>query len=126
MRFFIKLHMPESTWIEKDIIREIVQWKKDMRNAGHYVFGNPLKPPGMTSSIVRNETGELEVVEAPVEEKSIIFYAFEILECESMEEAVELAKRHPALKFDQASMEVREIWDSLDLDVLGQEHPDHS
>ena len=122
MRFMFVLNMPEGTWISKEIVTRIVEWKRRMAAEGVHLTGNPLKPPGMTTTIYRRTDGSFCISEAPLEDATRIFYAFEIIDCANMDEDVRIARGHPALEFDHCFLEVREIWDSMGEDVMGEEY----
>ena len=123
MRFMLIFHMPEGSWVSKQSIRRIVDWKRRLVREGHHVTGSPLKPVGMTHTLTRNPDGSINVADEPMHDGSVNFYAFEIIVCESLEQAIEISSTHPALEFEGTTMELREIWDSLDGDVLGDDYP---
>jgi hypothetical protein len=77
----------------------------------------------MTHTLTRNSDGSINVAEEPMHDGSITFYAFEIIFCDSLEQALELSSVYPALEFDKSTLEVREIWDGLDPDILGDDYP---
>ncbi|MAP93544.1 MAG: hypothetical protein CMK07_01220 [Ponticaulis sp.] len=122
MRYMIVFHMPEGTWISKEIVRRIVSWKRRWQAEGIWQMGSPLKPPGMTQTILRIPEGQIKVEDGPLNDSSLIFYAFEILDCETMEKAVSVAQAHPGLEFEGAVIELREIWESIDPDFMGDEY----
>lgn len=124
MRFMLVFIMPEDTWVEKDIVRRVVQWKLDKGREGVFLGGNPLKPAAMTQTVRRNEAGGMDVVDGPVHDHGDVLYAYEILRANSISEAINLAKQHPAADIPGAQIEVREIWDSLDEDTIGPEYQD--
>lgn len=122
MRFMLVFIMPEDTWVEKDIIRRIVQWKLDKGREGIFLGGNPLKPAAMTHTVRRDAAGNLETVDGPVHDHGDVFYAYEILKADSLEHALEIARQHPATDIPDTQIEVREIWDTIDQDSMGEEY----
>ena len=122
MRFMLIFSMPEGTWLAKDLVKRIVAWKREYGEKGIWQTGCPLKPPGMTHTLHRKSDGTLEEQDGPISDHSQIFYAFEILECSSMEEAISVAREHPGLEFEKTWLEIREIWDTLDEDIIGEEY----
>tara|TARA_B100000678_G_scaffold254527_5_gene231779 strand:+ start:26662 stop:27078 length:417 start_codon:yes stop_codon:yes gene_type:complete len=125
MRFMLVFYMPEATWVSKDLVRRVVAWKRYWTAAGIYETGNPLKPPGMTHTLSL-DGAKVKVTEGPLHDHNHVFYAFEIIKCETLEIALDVARSHPALEFPQASVEVREVWEDMDPDMMGEEYDDIS
>lgn len=126
MRFMLVFYMPEDTWIDKETVRRVVSWKKKWRDEGVWEQGSPLKPPGLTHTLQLRSDGRVDLIEGPSSDDDPIFYAFEILKCKTLEAALEVAATHPALGFEKSVLEVREIWDQIDPDFMGDEYDEVS
>jgi len=122
LRFMLVFYMPEATWIDKDTVRRVVSWKRKWREADVWEQGSPLKPPGETHTLRQSADNSIEVSDTSYDDSSVVFFAFEILTCETIERAIDVAKTHPGLSFPDTAMEVREIWDELDPDIMGSEY----
>lgn len=72
----------------------IEQWVEESYGAGRAVEGDRLRPGGEAKTI-RRRGGEVIVSDGPFAEAYELIGGFDVLECETIEEAVELASRHP-------------------------------
>jgi hypothetical protein len=57
---------------------------------------------------VRTRGGELIVTDGPFTESKEWIAGYDVLECDSKEQAIEIAARHPMARFGR--VEVREAW----------------
>ena len=92
------------------LIKDINAWVKKMERRGVRVHGNPLRPPGEATT-VRVPQGKVILTKGPVAKSREKMCAYELIECSSFEEAIDLASQHPMAK--AATIEVRPIWDEL-------------
>lgn len=92
------------------LIADIVAWIGDMEVRGIRKYGNPLRPPG-DAKTVRVRAGEALVTDGPSADTSEKMAAYELIECAGIEEALDVASRHPMAK--AATIEVRPIWTEL-------------
>jgi hypothetical protein len=74
-----------------------------------HIFGHPLQSPE-TASTVRVRKGETLVTDGPFVEAKEGIAGFSVLECESQEQAIEIAARHPMAWFNP--IEVRPLMES--------------
>ena len=123
MRFMLIFLLPESTWLGKELVARVVDWKDRLMAEGVYQTGSPLKPAGYTTTLIGKPVAAPEVQQGPFDDGERGFYAFEIITCESRERALEIAKTHPGLDLPDAVMEVREIWDEHDPILIGDDMP---
>lgn len=72
----------------------IEQWAEESYGTGRAVEGDRLRPAGEAKT-VRRRGGEVIVSDGPFAEAYELIGGFDVLECETLEEAVELASRHP-------------------------------
>ncbi len=88
---------------------ESFPWLDDLRARGIWVTGDQLAPPRRARS-VRVRDGKTLVTDGPFAETKEAVGGFDILECDSLEEAVEIAAGHPVAGF--GTIEVRPLWGS--------------
>ena len=82
-------------------------WLDDVQGRGKWVTGDQLAPPRRGRS-VRVRDGEVVVSDGPFAETKEAVGGFDILECDSLEEAVEIAAGHPLAQI--GTIEVRPFW----------------
>ncbi|AEI12755.1 MULTISPECIES: YciI family protein [Cellulomonas] len=85
----------------------IEQWVADVEARGVHVQGDRLRPAAEART-VRVRGGELSVTDGPFAEAGEHIAGYDILECASLEEAVEIASRHPMARFGR--IDVRAAW----------------
>jgi hypothetical protein len=88
---------------------ESFPWLDDLQARGIWVTGDQLAPPRRARS-VRVRDGKAMVTDGPFAETKEAVGGFDILECDSLEEAVEIAGRHPVAQM--GTIEVRPLWGS--------------
>jgi hypothetical protein len=87
--------------------KESFPWLDDLQARGIWVTGDQLAPPRRARSVrVRDE--KAIVTDGPFAETKEVIGGFDILECGSLEEAVEIAAGHPAAQI--GTIEVRPLW----------------
>ena len=72
----------------------IEQWVEEAYGSGRAIEGDRLRPPSDVKTI-RRRRRELIVSDGPFTEAYELIAGFDILETETLEEAIELASRHP-------------------------------
>ena len=87
---------------EGETIEEWLEYTKTTR-----VFGNQLRPEN-EAKVVRVRGGRPFVTDGPFAETKELIAGFDVLECDSLEEAVEIASRHPVAAF--GAIDVRAFW----------------
>ena len=86
---------------------ESFPWLDDVQAQGKWVTGDQLAPPRRAKS-VRVRDGRTMVTDGPFAETKEAVGGFDIIECDSLEEAVEIASGHPAARI--GTIEVRPLW----------------
>jgi hypothetical protein len=86
---------------------ESFPWLEDLQARGMWVTGDQLAPPRRARS-VRVRDGEAIVTDGPFVATKEVVGGFDIIECGSMEEAVEIAAAHPVAQM--GTIEVRPLW----------------
>jgi len=74
--------------------RHIVSWVQEMTDRGVRLFGSRLRPDDCPTTL-RLDGDELMISDGPFVETKEQMAGFEVLECASPEEAIEVASRHP-------------------------------
>ena len=82
-------------------------WVDDLRAEGKWLIGDQLAPPRRARS-VRVRGGKKLVTDGPFAETKEAVGGFDLLECGSLEEAVEIAAAHPVAA--TGTIEVRPLW----------------
>ena len=86
---------------------ESFPWLDDLQARGIWVTGDQLAPPRRART-VRVRDGKTTVTDGPFAETKEVVGGFDILECGSLEEAVEIAAGHPVAQM--GTIEVRPFW----------------
>jgi hypothetical protein len=86
---------------------ESFPWLDDVQGPGIWVTGDQLAPPHRARS-VRVRDGKALVTDGPFAETKEAVGGFDIIECSSLEEAVEIAAGHPVAQ--GGTIEVRPLW----------------
>jgi len=82
-------------------------WVVDLRERGVWQIGDQLAPPRRAKT-VRVREGKRLVTDGPFAESKEAVGGFDLLECESIDEAIEAAAAHPLAGF--GTIEVRPLW----------------
>jgi hypothetical protein len=82
-------------------------WLDDVQARGIWVAGDRLAPPRRARS-VRVRDGQRIVTDGPFAETKEVIGGFDIIECGSLNEAVDIAAGHPAA--ESGTIEVRPLW----------------
>ncbi|HEY6525230.1 MAG TPA: YciI family protein [Solirubrobacteraceae bacterium] len=92
---------PEST---KDMPRDTIAWVEEMDGRGVRLQGNRLQELS-TATTVRVRGGEVVLADGPFAETKELIAGFDIIECADLDEAIEVAGKHPVARI--GSIEVR-------------------
>jgi len=92
------------------LITSIHKWIQKMSESGIRIYGNPLQPPENAVTI-RVREGKTKIKNGPFSSAKEKMCAYELIECESFEEAIDVAAHHPMAKV--ATIEVRPVWREL-------------
>ena len=87
---------------------EVMAVLKELRDSGELVATDPLADPAQTRT-VRPSGGATVVTDGPLAEAKEHFGGYLIVDCETIERAVEIAARWPSARF--GPLEVRPIMD---------------
>ena len=85
----------------------IEEWVTEMDARGVRLVGNRLRPQS-DSTTVRVRNNEVLISDGPFAETKEQMYGFDLLECADLDEAIEVASKHPNAR--QGTMEIRPVW----------------
>ena len=85
----------------------IGEWVADVEARGLRVIGERLRPVE-DATLVRVRGGELLVTDGPFTESKEWIAGFDVLDCRDLDEAIEVASRHPMARFGR--IELRPMW----------------
>ncbi|HUA40828.1 MAG TPA: YciI family protein [Streptosporangiaceae bacterium] len=86
---------------------ELDAWVEEMEASGVKLHGGRLRPV-RDARIVRVRAGEVLISDGPFAETKEQIAGFDVLECASMEEAIQIASRHPTTRM--GTCELRPFW----------------
>jgi hypothetical protein len=98
--------VPDRT-AEPEVEEESFPWLDGLRARNAWLIGDQLAPPRRART-VRVRDGKLVVTDGPFAETKEAVGGFDVIECGSLEEAVEIAAAHPVAEF--GTIEVRPLW----------------
>jgi hypothetical protein len=78
--------------------RERHEWDEEMEARGILVGGGVLKAP-RSSTTLRVREGELLITDGPFAETKEQIAGYSVLECTDLDQAIEVASRHPTARF---------------------------
>ena len=82
-------------------------WVEEMDGRGVRVEGHELRPVS-DATTVRVRDGELLISDGPFAETKEQIAGFDIIDCHDLDEAIEVASKHPVARF--GTLEVRPFW----------------
>ncbi len=86
---------------------DIEDWVADVDRRGIRVSGDRLRPT-QDATTVRMRSGELLVTDGPFTESKEWIVGFDVLECADLDEAIEVASKHPMAY--EGRLELRPFW----------------
>lgn len=107
---FIILADPEKweslSFVERNEVHvECGAWHEALETGGHAVFAAAFQSPS-ASVTLRQLEGKVVIADGPFSENPFSLGGFEVIECASIDEAISIAERFPALRAGYA-VEVR-------------------
>ena len=95
------------TEADREVAPDIEKWFADVNGRGKWVIGDRLRPVE-DATTVRVRSGELLLTDGPFTESKECIVGFDVLECDDLDEAIEIAAGHPMAY--GGSIEVRPFW----------------
>ena len=87
----------------------IAEWVDDLIARGISEFGERLRP-GQDATTVRVRDGRVLVTEGPYTEAREWIGGFDVIDCADLDEAIEIASRHPAARSGTAEIRPFMVW----------------
>lgn len=87
--------------------RTIVDWVQEVERRGIHRVGDRLRPTS-ESKTIKVRDGKLGVTDGPFLETKEWVAGFDVLECDSLDDVIDIASRHPMARFGQ--IEIRPLW----------------
>jgi hypothetical protein len=84
--------------LDPEMDRELDAWDEEMEARGILIGGGVLRAPRATTTL-RVRDGELLVIDGPYAEAKEQIAGYSVLECADLDEAIEVASRHPTARF---------------------------
>jgi hypothetical protein len=94
---------PTITALEDGNLQDTDDWVTEMDGRGVRLEGRPLSPDEATTVRVRN--GEVLISDGPFAETKELMVGYDMLDCADLDEAIEVASKHPLAK--RGAMELR-------------------
>jgi hypothetical protein len=88
--------------------RSAVPWLEEVQRRGVRRDGSRLRPVS-DATTVRLQDGEVVLSDGPFAETKEQIAGFDVIECEDLDEAIEVAAKHPVARY--GSIEVRPFWE---------------
>ena len=107
MRYMLLICVDESVEVNpEDATPE--PWVQEMDGRGVRLHGSRLRPVS-DATTVRVRGGEVLVSDGPFAETKEQIGGYDVLECADLDEAIEVASKHPAARFGM--LELRPFWE---------------
>ncbi|KRA24685.1 hypothetical protein ASD65_09860 [Microbacterium sp. Root61] len=106
MMFVVSDSQPDEPKDDSDIDL----WVDPLDASGKRIIGEVLEPPA-SSTVVRVRGGKVLTTRGPFAETTEVIFGFDILEVDSLEEAIEIASRHPMARNGQIELRAFAVWD---------------
>ena len=112
MKFMLLCYDDEKAWADagegalKRAMDEAVALTHELDAKGQYCMARPLHPAA-TATSVRIRDGKRTITDGPFAETREVLGGFYLIDVNSLDEAIELASRHPGAKV--GSVEIRAI-----------------
>ena len=100
----VDVHTPESAAEEA----AVGAWDAEMLERGILVGGGRLRPTGEATTL-RVRDGQVLLTDGPFAETKEQIAGYAVLECADLDEAIEVASRHPAALI--GTFELRPFWE---------------
>ncbi len=112
MKYLLFICADESAGLrpgkEEEIAPAAQAWVTEMESRGVRLQGHQLRPVS-DATTVRVRDGEVLVADGPFAETKEQIAGFDIIEAADLDEAIEVASRHPVASF--GTVEVRPFWE---------------
>jgi hypothetical protein len=113
MRYLLFICGDEKSWDDNsntDLEEDpgLAEWQKEIDKVGTRPLGARLRPTA-DATTVRVRDGEVLLSDGPFAETAEQIGGFDLIECPSLDDAIDIASKHPAAA--GITIEIRPIWD---------------
>jgi hypothetical protein len=115
VKFLLMIHSDEREWAalpeeeQKAVVEEFGEFARRARESGKLVGSGQLQPTDRATT-VRVQNGETVVTDGPYEETKQALGGYFLVDCGSIDDAIELARQLPAPRTSGA-VEVRPVYE---------------
>jgi hypothetical protein len=106
MRFML-LICHDDSFPERTAGADSAAWLQEMERRGVREHGDRLRPAAEAKTVSMRD-GDLLVRDGPAAERQAEIGGYDVIECADIDEAVEIASKHPVAQFGM--IEIRPIW----------------
>ena len=107
MQYLLMICVDDSFRPPDALEPEVIAWVEEMDRRGVRKLGDRLRPVREAKTLhVRD--GKVLLEDGPFAQTKDRIAGFDLIECASMDEAIEVASRHPIAKLGK--VEVRQLW----------------
>lgn len=107
MQYMLLICGNDKVPADVDLSGPMEAWLEEMDGRGVRLNGNRLRPVADTTT-VRVRGGEVLLTDGPFAEGTEVIAGFDLLECADLDEAIEVASKHPMAVW--SGIEVRPLW----------------
>jgi hypothetical protein len=93
-------------WEYDAIVGEVLSFREELRQSGHYIASSPLHP-AETATTIRVRNGKLSITDGPFAETREQLGGFYIIEARDLNDAIRVASKMPPARI--GSIEVRPL-----------------
>ena len=112
MRYALLVCIDENTELSDDDVErqyvEFMGFQDEMQARGVLVARERLRPTSLSTTVRLRDEG-LVIADGPFAETKEQIAGFYIIECEDLDEAIEIASRNPGARY--GTVEVRPVWE---------------
>jgi hypothetical protein len=107
MKYLMLVCVPEDAVVGPEADTDPTAWVEEVERRRIRVTGDRLRPAA-DATTVRVVAGEVVISDGPFAESKEYIGGFDILDCADLDEAIEIAAKHPVAKF--GGLELRPFW----------------
>ena len=107
MEYLLFIRTDEPFTPDEDMAQTTTAWVDDVDGRGIRKAGDRLRPV-TDATTVRVRDDEVLISDGPFAETKEQICGYDLLDCENLDEAIEVAARHPMAKY--GLIEVRPVW----------------
>ena len=107
MQFMLLIQNDESFQPPPVLEPEVVAWVGEAKRRGARISGSRFRPIAEAKTI-RIRSGGHSLTDGPVQQLEDRVTGYELIDCASMKEAIELASAHPMASL--GTIEIRQLW----------------